>query len=322
MTIRDEVLSELLANRQDYISGALLAKRLNVSRTAIWKAIETLKSEGAVIGSVTNRGYRLLNEPDLFCEPYMQSLLTGTRISWQVQWRSEVSSTNDIAKELASQGAPEGTTVIADLQTGGRGRKGKHFHSPKGSLYFSMILRPDLPLSDMMAVTACTATAVHQALTEFGITAKIKWVNDLFLNGRKACGILSEGSFNAEQLTMDYLIIGIGVNLSPDPNLPEDLKRIITDVYSETGIHISRFALAAQIMRKLEILIAEIRQRTFLPIYTEHSMTIGRKVLVHGEKGEFTGKAVGYSDDAGLIVAHDDGTTETIRTGSAVFVDA
>ena len=321
MALRDDVLLELVSRRGEYISGAALAERLHVSRTAVWKVIENLKAEGAEIISVSNRGYMLNEMPDVFCAPYMDTLTAGCRIPWKVQWFPEIGSTNDEAKLQAAQGAPEGMVIIADTQTGGKGRLGKHFHSPPGSLYMSAVLRPQLPLSDMMAVTACTAAAVHEALAKYGITAKIKWVNDLFLNGRKICGILSEGSFNAELLTMDYLVIGIGINLRPDPNLPDELKPIITDLLTETGQSIPRFALAASILRELEEFMAHIQERTFLPVYTEHSMTIGRRVEVQGKDGVFTGIAVGYERDAGLIVAHDDGTQETIRTGSAVFVE-
>ena len=321
MALRDDVLLELLLHRSEYTSGAALAEQLHVSRTAVWKVIETLKSEGTEILSVPNRGYKLTQTPDVFCAPYMDTLFEGCRIPWKVQCFPEVGSTNDVAKSQASQGAPEGTVIIADTQSGGKGRLGKSFHSPKGSLYMSAILRPDLPLSDMMAVTACSAAAVHEALAGFGVPSKIKWVNDLFLNGRKITGILSEGSFNAELLRMDYLVIGIGVNLRPDPNLPDELKPIVTDLFTETGKRIPRFELAARILRELEQLMTHIQERTFLPIYTEHSMTIGRKVQVQGADGLFTGTAVGYASDAGLIVEHDDGTRETIRTGSAVFVE-
>ena len=321
MALRDDVLFELLMNRESFVSGAALAGRLHVSRTAVWKVIESLKAEGAEISSVSNRGYKLAEIPELFCAPYMASLLKGSRIPWNVLWYPSLGSTNDTAKSLAAHGAPEGTAVIADMQTGGKGRLGKSFHSPKGSLYISAVLRPDLPLSDMMAVTACSAAAVHEALAKYGISAQIKWVNDLFLNGRKMTGILSEGSFNAELLQMDYLVIGIGVNLCPDPNLPDELKPIVTDVLTETGQRIPRFELAAGILRELEVLMEYIHERTFLPIYTEHSMTIGRRVQVQGKDGVFIGTAVGYASDAGLIVAHDDGTQETIRTGSAVFVE-
>lgn len=321
MSLRDDVLYELMLHSDTYVSGAALAERLHVSRTAVWKVIEQLKSDGAEISSVSNRGYRLTGEPDLYCAPYLSHLLSGCRIPWETRWFPEVGSTNDVAKALAAQGAPEGTVVIAGTQSGGKGRSGKSFHSPKGSLYMSLILRPELPLSDMMAVTACTAAVVHQALTKYGISPKIKWVNDLFLGGRKICGILSEGSFNAELLTMDFLVIGIGVNLRPDPDLPEELKPIVTDLLSETGQFIPRFELAAGILHQLEILMSGISERTFLPIYTVHSMTLGRRVRVRGADGEFAGTAVGYADDAGLIVQHDDGRQEVIRTGTAIFAD-
>ena len=321
MSLRDEVLGVLLLAGDKYCSGSGLARQLGVSRTAIWKAIEQLKADGADISSVTRRGYKLNAPPDLFNEAYFRSLTMQCRTAWKPQYFAEIGSTNDYAKELAAKGAPAGTVILADKQTAGKGRLGKHFHSPEGGLYMSILLRPDLPLTDMMAVTACTASAVHEALADFGIVAKIKWVNDLFLNGRKICGILSEGSFNAEMLTMDYLVIGIGINLRPDPHLPEELKSIITDIATETGKHLRRFELSAAICMHLERFMDGIQERSYLPIYTEHSMTIGRMVQVKCTAGECIAKAVGYADDAGLIVEHGDGSRETIRTGTAVFVD-
>ena len=320
MNLRDEILHYLINHRSDYTSGAALADHFHVSRTAIWKVIEQLKADGADISAVTRRGYQLHTVPDVFCEPHFTELVKNCAIPWNVQSFPEVTSTNDVAKSQAAKGAPEGTVILADLQTAGKGRSGKQFHSPKGSLYMSLILRPQLPLSDMMAVTACTASAVHQALAEFGITAQIKWVNDLFLNGRKICGILSEGSFNAELLQMDYLVIGIGINLRPDPNLPEELRPIVTDLLTQTGQNVSRFDLAASILRQLDAFLPGLPQRTYLPVYTLHSMTIGRNVRVRGQAGEIVAKAIGYTEDAGLIVTHD-GMEEVIRTGSAVFVD-
>ena len=322
MNLRDEVLHLLLSSPEQFISGAAVAQQFQVSRNAVWKAVEQLKSEGVRIASVPNRGYKLESVPDLYDEKSFLSLVKDCKIPWKVQWLSETASTNDFAKSLASDGAPEGQVIVADRQTMGKGRLGRQFHSPKGGLYMSLILRPKLPPTQMMAVTACTAAAVHQALAEFGITAQIKWVNDLFLNGRKICGILSEGSFNAELLRMDYLVIGIGINLHPDPHLSEELQPIVTDLQTETGQSVLRVPLLAAILRQLDRLLPELSAHTFLSVYSHYSMTIGRMVRVQGQNGELTAKAVGFSDDAGLIVEKSDGSREIIRTGTAMFVDS
>ncbi len=249
------------------------------------------------------------------------TLPKGCLLGQEIHYHEEIDSTNSLAKELAAQGAVHGTAVIADRQTAGRGRLGKSFHSPQGGMYLSVILRPNLPLSDMMAVTACTACAVFSALLEFGITSDIKWVNDLFLHGRKICGILCEGGFDPQTGEMAYLVIGIGLNLRNDPDLPSELSQIVTDIQSETGLLISRNALTASILKHLERFMSEIRERTFLQIYTEHSYTLGKRVLVmHGE-AEREGVAVGYAEDAGLIVQFPDGTESVIRTGTARFAD-
>ncbi len=236
-----------------------------------------------------------------------------------IRFFEETDSTNRIAKELAAQGAAHGTAVIADRQTAGRGRLGKRFHSPEGGLYLSMILRPALPVSDMMAVTACAATAVFAALSEYGIAPQIKWVNDLFLNGRKICGILCEGGFAADG-TLEYLVIGIGLNLHPDPNLPAELADIVTNLESETGQHIGRNDAASAILMHLERFMEELPARTFLEIYTKHSYTLGKRVIVMHGGHEREGLAISYTEDAALVVRFDDGTEHVISTGTARFL--
>lgn len=320
MKLKDSVFHELLMANA-YCSGSRLAKQFGVSRTAIWKVIEQLKEEGCQIEAAPNRGYLLISEPDLFSTGYLQHLTADCRIPWTAHHLQEVDSTNNYAKTLAAQGAPEGTVIIADRQTAGKGRLGKQFHSPEGGLYMSLILRPSLSLDNMMAVTACTASAVHLALRDFDITTQIKWVNDLFLNGKKICGILTEGSFNAELLNMDYLVIGAGINLHSDPNLPEELKSVVTDIGTETGQAIRRTTLTAAILYHLEQLLEGLSQNTYLPIYKENSCTLGHHVRVRTAKGECNALAVGFSDNAGLIVRHDDGILEVIRTGTAQILD-
>ncbi len=236
-----------------------------------------------------------------------------------VLFLTETDSTNRIARELAAKGAPHGTAVIADRQTAGRGRLGKQFHSPEGGLYLSVILRPALPATDLMAVTACAASAVFSALSEFGITPQIKWVNDLFLNGRKICGILCEGGFTPDG-HFDYLVIGIGLNLRRDPDIPQELQGIVTDLQTETGQQIDRNDAAMRILSHLETLVEELPMRTFLETYTKHSYTLGKRVIVTVDGHEMQATAVSYTQNAALVVRLDDGTEHLISTGTARFL--
>lgn len=316
MTLKEKVLSELVLSAGEYRSGRQLAEEFGVSRTAVWKVIEQLKTQGCKIDAVTNKGYSLKEIPDIYNQNYMEQLLKGT--GFQVQHYEEIDSTNKQAKILAGQHAPSRTVVTADKQTAGRGRMGKSFHSPTGGLYFSVIIRPDLPLTATMSITACTAAAVHEALKAFEIQTEIKWVNDLFLNGRKICGILSEGSFNAELLKMEYLVIGIGINLHEDPHLPEELKTIVTDIETETGKKINRCQLLAEILKQMEKYFDEISEKTYLKIYTENSCTLGHKIRT--DTG-LTGTATGFTEEAGLIIKTDDGTEQIISTGSAQILE-
>ncbi len=316
MSLKEKVLSELLLSAGKYCSGGQLSEDYGVSRTAVWKAIEQLKAQGCQIEAVTNKGYLLKEIPDIYNQQYLESLLHGT--GFQVQHYAEIDSTNRLAKDLAAQNAPSRTVITADVQTAGRGRMGKSFHSPTGGLYMSVIVKPDLPLSATMSITACTASAVHKALEEFGIVTQIKWVNDLFLNGRKICGILSEGSFNAELLKMDYLVIGIGVNLHADPYLPEELKPIVTDLETETGKKINKCQLLAAILKNMKKYFDEIQQKTYLKIYAENSCTLGHRVRT--DTG-LEGQATGFTEEAGLKLRLDDGTETVLSTGSAQIID-
>lgn len=247
------------------------------------------------------------------------------RLGGNFLYFEKIDSTNSYAKKLAADGAAHGTVILADRQSAGRGRLGKQFHSPDGGLYMSVILRENLDFSDLMAFTACTASAVFSSLAEYGVIAKIKWVNDLFLNDRKVCGILCEGGFDPQTGNLGYLVVGIGLNLLPDAALPEELMPIVTDIRTETGLSLDKNAVAASILRHLDTLLAGISQRTFLKIYTEHSYTIGKQVIVSRKMAgnvsrETQGLAVGYSQNAGLIVRFPDGEEQEITTGTAVFL--
>jgi BirA family biotin operon repressor/biotin-[acetyl-CoA-carboxylase] ligase len=321
MSTKDAVLAALMNAKGEVISGAKLAEKLGVSRTAIWNCMEQLKAEGCQFEASPRTGYRLIQPPDVICLTYLKQRLAGSVFENHIYSYGEVDSTNNLAKEMALKGAPTGTVVIADRQSGGRGRLGKKFYSPRGGLYFTAVLRPDLPMSDMMAVTAAAAAAVHEALMEFGIATKIKWVNDLFLGGKKICGILTEGSFNAELRTLDFLVIGIGLNLRTDPKLPAELIPILTDLHSETGKIFNKSDVLAVILRHLEKMIAELPKHTFLPVYTNNSCTLGHHVQVQSNGQDKTGVAIRFTEDAGLVVRYEDGAEEIIRSGSAIVLD-
>lgn len=256
-----------------------------------------------------------MNSPEI-----MQSMLTkNCSIGQKVLYFDEIDSTNRLAKELAADRAAHGTVVLAGKQTAGRGRIGKSFYSPEGGLYLSVILRPTQEISDLMSLTACTAVAVHTALSEFDITTKIKWVNDLFLNDRKICGILCEGGFHPQSGGLDYLIIGIGLNLRKNTDVPQKLRNIITDIETETGLLIDRNSMAAAILKQLEFQLSKLSNHSFLKTYTEHSYTLGKTVIVTHEGIEKTAEAIGFTQDLGLIVRFSDGTEAVITSGTARF---
>ncbi len=318
MKTKDAIFAKLLASPGQFVSGQQLAATLGVSRAAVWKAVEQLKSEGVRIQAVTNRGYCLAENPDILTETALRNVLHTSCFGKNLHILPTVDSTNRYAKDLASGGAPEGTVVIAEEQHSGRGRMGKSFSSPKGGLYMSVILRPKLQMQDMMAVTACTASAVCLALLDLGILPSIKWVNDLFLNGRKICGILCEGSFQMENGLLDYLVAGIGINLHPIHS-PE-LQNIVTDIVTETGICLTRVETAAAVLYHLESLLQTLSDRTFMEIYRKHSCTLGQRVQVILDGQPEICTAMDFTKDAQLVVKRDNGQTAVIYTGSATPV--
>lgn len=313
----DRILQILADNCGNFISGARIASSLGLSRTAVWKSIEQLKEEGCAVEAVTNRGYRLLESPDILNASLIRNALCSTIFSGDVHILPTVDSTNIYAKGLASGGAPSGTVVLAHQQTGGKGRTGKSFHSPAGGLYMSVILRPALSSRDLMAVTASAASAVAMTLLDHKLTPQIKWVNDVFLNDRKICGILCEGTFSLELQTLDYLVAGIGINLQPDPHQPPELQDIITDIATESGLRLTRWETAVSVLRHFDACLAGIHERSFMEIYRKYSRTLGHRVRCTIDGREETALAVDFDRDAGLILQRDSGELYTLVTGSA-----
>lgn len=320
MNVREEVLAALAQAEDEYISGAALAERLGVSRNAVWKAVKTLEDEGYIIDSITAKGYRISSESNRLSEKIISSMLETSALGRSITLLGETDSTNNRAKELAASGALHGTVIAADTQTAGRGRLGRSFISPSGTgLYMSVIIRPDFSIETAPLITSCAACAAAEAVEELcGSPVSIKWVNDLYMNGRKICGILTEASLSLENNSLDYAVIGIGVNVrSVRETFSSELSSIATSVEDETGIRINRNKLCAEILGKLEEHLAAIESRAFLSEYRRRELLTGNMITANVGGETFTGKAAAIDDNANLVVELPDGTRKTLGSGEA-----
>lgn len=308
MTIREKALEVL--GRGETVSGEQLAKELGVSRNAVWKVMNRLREGGYKIDAVTNRGYRLLSAPDLLCETEIRRWLTTKEMGRKLEIHELLDSTNNRAKALAAEGAPHGTAVIADSQTGGRGRRGRSFFSPEHSgIYLTVILRPSCTPEQASLLTSMAAVATARAIEKTAdADVKIKWVNDLYLGDRKICGILSEAGMNMESGQLDHVAVGIGVNTARMA-FPPELQEIATSVGNETGTVPDRNRLIAEILNELEKLYDEQDSAAFLRESRRRSNVIGRDItVIEGEK-RYPARAVDIDSRGRLIIETPEGRT-------------
>lgn len=317
MSTKSDVLT-ILTNNDDYVSGDKIARELKVSRNAVWKAVKELQSEGINIDSVKKRGYKLCHA-ELPNKEVISTLCGG---DVNVIVFDEVDSTNTVAKSLAEQGASEWTVVIASRQTGGRGRLGRSFFSPDGTgLYMSIILRPRVGVDAALNITASAAVAVTRAIEKLtDKTALIKWVNDVFVDNKKICGILTEASFNMEDSSMEYAVLGVGVNLSmPKSGFPDDISNIAGDI----GLDISkRDAFIAEIIKEFMHLYNGLGDKLFFAEYKAKQMLIGKSVNVI-KGGSVKGAVVEALDnECRLVVKYPDDTSEALYTGEVSVREA
>lgn len=320
MNVKDELLKQLAQAQGGYISGAALAERLGVSRNAVWKAVRALTADGYEIESAAPKGYRLADDNNRLSAELISSKLTTSALGRSLTVFSEIGSTNSAAKELASSGAPHGTTVVADCQTEGRGRLGRKFVSPHGTgIYMSVVIRPDLAPDVASMITSAAAVSAARAAEELsGAPVQIKWVNDLYMNGKKICGILTEASLGLEMNTLDYAVIGIGVNVrSIGGNFDKDLRSIATSIEDETGRRIDRNALCAHILNNMEQTLAHVADRGFLEEYRRRELLTGHGITANIGGQAVTGRALGVDDNANLIIELPDGTVRHLGSGEA-----
>lgn len=314
MSTREDVLAALL-EADEAVSGEWLARKLGLSRNSVWKAISQLRQEGHEIEATTNRGYRLVGEREVVSEAGIRRWLKAKEFGGQIEVHSELDSTNNRAKQLAGQGAAHGTLVVARSQTGGRGRFGRKFHSPEaGGIYMTLVLRPTLPAERAVMITSMTAVAVARAIERLAdVPVQIKWVNDLYIQGRKVCGILCEAGMDFESGHLDYAVVGIGVNTAR-MEFPPELRDIATSVGNACGKEISKNRLIAEICNCMEELYGHLADGSFMEENRARSNVIGRRILVLRGDERYPAKALDIDGEGSLVVEAEDGM-HTVHSG-------
>lgn len=296
-----------------------MSRRIGISRAAIWKAIDSLRRDGYTIDARTGLGYRLTGSPDTIAEREIRRYLPPTADCPELRCLEEIDSTNSYLKREALAGAPHGTVAVANHQTAGRGRMTRTFQSPPGKgVYLSILLRPQLPPSDLMGVTGMTAVAVSRAVERAaGIRPGIKWTNDLVLNGRKLCGILTELAVESEVQMTQYLVIGAGVNVSHTPeDFGPEVSQMATSLLQE-GCTVSRPLLAAAMIEEFNHLGKSLggSMAPWVDAYRQNCVTLGKPVRLLWTDRQTEALALDIDDQFGLLVRLPDGTETVVRTG-------
>lgn len=321
MSSREAVLS-LLRGEEGFLSGQELSRRLQLSRAAVWKAVDALRGEGYEIEARTGLGYRLAAAPDVLTEAEIRSFLGPTRlVGRELRCFEELDSTNNYLK--AQPGAPDGTAAIADSQTAGRGRMDRSFQSPRGQgIYLSVLLRPPLPPDRLPPMTALAGVAVCAAVERVcGAQPGLKWPNDPVLNGKKLCGILTELSLEAETGRVQSLVLGVGVNVGQgEEDFSPEVREVATSLRQALGRSVSRPQLAAALLEELDRAYAALLAGdlpAYLAAYQSRCVNLGKTVrLIPFGGGEpETAQAVDIDEEFSLVVRGADGKERTVRSG-------
>jgi BirA family biotin operon repressor/biotin-[acetyl-CoA-carboxylase] ligase len=315
--MKKSLLDFLVEDR--FVSGEKLASNLGISRTAVWKKINSLRNFGYKIESIKNKGYLLVSRPDIPIPEEIKTGLDSKIIGRKIHYFKEINSTNLYAKKLVHEGTKEGTVVVADIQLTGRGRKDRTWSSPSGGLWFSIVLYPQLPPEKGMIVTMTASVAVAQAIKEItGLNPNIKWPNDILLDKKKVCGVLTE--IEAEMDRINYSIIGIGINVNNE--IEEDLKDIAISLKSIVGYQISRVKLLQSILKFLDEnyeKLASKDNKIILETWLSFSNIIGREIQVNDEKEKISGIVIDV-DESGCLILNTDKGQDRIVSGDITFL--
>lgn len=309
---------ELMRDSQDYISGQELCERFGVSRTAVWKAVNQLKEEGYDIEAVRNKGYRLKSAPEVLSESELGSRIRTRWAGRNLSYLKETDSTNNDAKRCMEEGGVHGTLIVAERQTAGRGRRGKLWESPEGTaIYMTIGMKPEFAPDKASMLTLVMALSVAQAIEEqSGLEAGIKWPNDVVVNKRKVCGILTEMILEAEYIRC--VVTGVGINVN-QPSMPEEIAQTATSLFIEKGGKLSRAALIESVMRHFEnnydCFIGSLDLSELKEAYEARLANKDKLVRVLDPKGEYEGIARGIRCTGELIVELPDGIVREVYAG-------
>ncbi|MGN0291028.1 MAG: biotin--[acetyl-CoA-carboxylase] ligase [Lachnospiraceae bacterium] len=302
--MKSEILAALRST-DGYVSGQELCNRFGVSRTAVWKAINQLKEAGYEIEAVQNKGYHIVSSPDILSQTELESVRNTEWVGKEIYYFESIDSTNTRAKKLAEEGSEHGTLVVADEQTGGRGRRGRGWESEKGiSIYMSLILKPEIEPENASMLTLVSAMAVADGIEKVtGLDCQIKWPNDIVVNGKKVCGILTEMSTQIDYI--NYIVIGIGINVQNEA-FPKDIKETATSLYLESGKKQNRAAIIEAVWEAFEryyaIYLETQDMQGLVKEYNEKLANMQKQVRVLDPKEPFEGKAMGITPRGELIV--------------------
>ena len=314
---KQTVLSALEADKGRYVSGTEISLATGVSRTAIWKAVDSLRKRGYIIEACPKRGYKLQPEKDVISEFSIKSFMHFYADEITVRAFGKVTSTNTVARDFAKRGLGQFTAIVAEEQTEGRGTHGRKFFSPGGTgLYMSIILRPDSRVTDTLYITTAAAAACAEAIeTVSGRAAFIKWVNDVYIQDKKVCGILTEGSLDPDGRGMEYAVLGIGINvLRPVDDFPDELKHVAHWLADEPICNI-RSRLAAEVLDRFIFYYKRLSDKPFLRSYKRRMFLTGREVEFTLDGNLTSAMVLGLTDDLRLEVRLPNGEIKRLESG-------
>ncbi|MBU3107621.1 biotin--[acetyl-CoA-carboxylase] ligase [Clostridium gasigenes] len=317
--MKEEILN-LLKSNNNYISGEEISKLIGITRSSVWKYINMLKKDGYIIDGVSNKGYKLIFEADLISLNEIKSNLTTNFMGKELHYFKEVSSTNSTAKDLAIKDAPNGTLVISEIQTSGKGRLGRVWTSPKGGIWASLILRPDIEPINCPKITLIAAAAEAITLESYNLKPEIKWPNDLLLKNKKFSGILTEMSCDMDRVNYIILGFGINVNLSKE-DIPNDLLDKATSLSIECGCNLNRTELLCNYLQNFETLYNEFIFNNSIDktidICRKNSMLIGKKIIITSRDKDENVFCIDIATSGELLVRDFLGKERLIFSGEA-----